>query len=126
MGAHVDPLDQQLHDPRLLGREELVPARIELEQRLPRLGLGDVVALRPRRAPGSYDDLRLPEHGAELIDLRRLDRARRDPPDRAGLWPALQHVLADVVAVEPAALAGVGRRHRRSRRPEDQPAQQRR
>ena len=40
--------------------------------------------------------------------------------------PALQHVLADVVAVEPVALAGVRRRHRRAGRPEDQPLQQRR
>ena len=31
----VDPLDQQLHDPRLLGREQLVPQRVEL-QRAPR------------------------------------------------------------------------------------------
>ena len=56
----------------------------------------------------------------------RLDLRRRHPPDRAGLRPALQHVLADVVAVEPVALAGVRRRHRRAGRPEDQPLQQRR
>ena len=31
----IDPLDQQLHDPRLLGREQLVPQRVEL-QRAPR------------------------------------------------------------------------------------------
>ena len=51
MHPHIDPLDQQLHDPRLLGREQLVPQRIELEQRLPRLVLGDVVLLGPRCAP---------------------------------------------------------------------------
>jgi hypothetical protein len=29
---HIDTLDQQLRDPRLLGREELVPQRVELLQ----------------------------------------------------------------------------------------------
>ena len=28
MHPHVDPLDQQLHDPRLLGREQLIPQRV--------------------------------------------------------------------------------------------------
>ena len=98
---HLDPLDQQLHDPRLLGREQLVPQRVELQQRLPRLVLGDVVLLGPRRAPRADDDLRLPEDAAQLVDDRRLDLGRRHPPDRARLRPALQHVLADVVAVEP-------------------------
>ena len=37
---HVDPLDQQLHDPRLRGREQLVPQRVELGERRPRLVLG--------------------------------------------------------------------------------------
>ena len=36
VSPHVDPLDQQLDDPRLLGREQLVPQRLELVQRLPR------------------------------------------------------------------------------------------
>jgi hypothetical protein len=30
MYPHVDPLDQQMHDPRLLGGEQLVPQRVEL------------------------------------------------------------------------------------------------
>jgi hypothetical protein len=33
---HVDPLDQQLDDPRLLGGEQLLPQRFELQQRLVR------------------------------------------------------------------------------------------
>jgi hypothetical protein len=32
---HIDPLDQQLHDPRLLGREQLIPQRIDLGKRRP-------------------------------------------------------------------------------------------
>jgi hypothetical protein len=53
---HVDPLDQQLHGPRLLGREQLVPQRIELQQHLPRRVLGDVVRLGSRRAPRADDE----------------------------------------------------------------------
>ena len=47
---HVDSFDLQLHDARLRGREQLVPQRVELQQRLPRLVLGDVVLLGPCRA----------------------------------------------------------------------------
>ena len=51
--ADVHPLDQQLHDARLLGGEQLVPERIEPLQRLAHLGLGDVVHLPrgPRQVP---------------------------------------------------------------------------
>lgn len=34
VGTDVHPLHQQRHDPSLLGREQLVPERIELLQRL--------------------------------------------------------------------------------------------
>ena len=122
----IHPLDQQLHDPRLLGGKELAPQRVELGERLPRLVLGDVVLLGPRGAPRPDDDLRLPEDAAQLVDHRPLDLRRRHAPDRAGVASALQDVLADVVAVEPVALPGVGRRHGGSGRPEDQPSQQRR
>ena len=54
---HVHPIDQQLHDPRLFGREELVPQRVELGEGVPSLVLGDVVLLGPRRAPRAADDL---------------------------------------------------------------------
>ena len=40
--ADIDPLDQQLDDPRLLGREQLVPERVEPLQRLAHLGLGEI------------------------------------------------------------------------------------
>ena len=42
---HIDPLDQQLDDARLLGREQLVPQRIEADQRLADLRLGDAAVL---------------------------------------------------------------------------------
>ena len=45
----------------------------------------------PRRAPGADDDLWLAEHSTQLVDDRGLDLRRRHPPDRASLWPLLQH-----------------------------------
>ena len=83
---HVNPLDQQLHDPGLLGREQLVPERVELQQRLPRLVLGDVVQLGAGRAPCPDDYLRLPEDAAQLVDDGRLDLRRRHAPDCACVY----------------------------------------
>jgi hypothetical protein len=77
---HVDPLDQQLHDPRLLGREQLIPQRVELRQRLARFVLGDVVLLGAGGAPRADDDLLLPEDTTQLVDDRRLDLRRRGKP----------------------------------------------
>ena len=42
-GADVDPLDQQLDDPRLLGREQLIPKRIEPLQRLAHIGFAETI-----------------------------------------------------------------------------------
>ena len=100
---------------------KLVPQRIELRERLPRLDLGEVVLLGPGRTPRADDDLGLPEDAAQLVDQRRLDICRRHPSGRTRLRSALQHILADVVEVEPVALACVRRRHRRPGRSEDQP-----
>jgi hypothetical protein len=122
----VDPLDQQLHDPRLLGREQLVPQGIELEQRLARRVVGDFVLLRAGCAPRANDDLRLPEDAAQLIDDRGLYLRRRHAANRARVWPTLQHILTDVVAVEPVALPRVRRRHSGAGRAENQTLQQRR
>jgi hypothetical protein len=47
---HVDPLDQEMHDPRLLGREQLGPDRGEVGEQDGDLALGDVlIALALRR-----------------------------------------------------------------------------
>ena len=45
VGAHVDALDQQLDDARLLGREQFVPERIELDERVAHLGFADVAVV---------------------------------------------------------------------------------
>ena len=88
----LDPLDQQLDDARLLGREELVPQRIELQQRV---RTSSSVIWRPARVPHArcHDDLRLAEQGAELLDHGALDLAGRHAADRAASRP-LQHRLA--------------------------------
>jgi hypothetical protein len=49
----LDPLDQQLDDARLLGREDLVPERVELKERVLDLRLGDGVVLAARGPPGA-------------------------------------------------------------------------
>ena len=82
---HVDPLDQQLHDPRLLSGEQLVPKWIELRERLPDLVLGDVVLLGPCRAPRADEYLGLTEDGAQLAEDRGGDLGLRAPTDRDAL-----------------------------------------
>ena len=74
------------------------------------VGLGDVVGVGARRLPCPRHDLRLAEHRPQLVDDGRLDLARRHPAHRARSCAVLQHGLADVVAVEPVSLAGMGRR----------------
>ena len=66
----------------------------------------------------------LAEDAAQLVDHRALDLRRGHAADRARFRPTLQHVLADVVAVEPVTLAGVRRRHRRAGWPEYQALQE--
>jgi hypothetical protein len=59
---HVDPLDEQLHDPSLLGGEQLVPDCGELGEQDGDLALGDFVLVIPLgRRPGSSDQLRRSE-----------------------------------------------------------------
>src|SRR5690606_13417092 len=83
-------------------------------------------ALRLRGLPRPRHDLRLAEHDAELVDDGRLDLTGRDAADRAGSSPVLQHGLADIIAVELVALAGVGRREGRAVGAVKQPLQERR
>jgi hypothetical protein len=63
---HVDPLDEQLHDPSLLGREQLVPDRGEVGEQDRDLALGDlVVALALRCRLGARHHL---SPGQQLLD----------------------------------------------------------
>ena len=118
----VDALDQQLDDARLLGREEFVPESIELDERVAHLGLADVAVVFARCRPGLHDHLGRAQQDANLVDDGSLDLAGRQPSDRAGFRSELLHAGGDVVAVEPALLARVGRRHGIAVRREDQAA----
>ena len=126
MLADVDALDQQLDDARLLGREQLVPERVEVLQGLPHLILAQAVDLRPfaaRHVPTTISGARSRPRTWSMT-AASISAAGSRPTGQPAVAPLLQHGLADVVAVEPAALAGVGRRHGAAGRAEDQPLQQ--
>ena len=88
MRADVNSLDQQRHDACLFGGEEYVPKRVELLQGRAGVGLGEVFGVGTCRLPGPRNNLRLAEHGAELVYDRALDLARRHATDRTCPAPA--------------------------------------
>lgn len=102
--ADVHPLDQQRHDVVLLGREEFVPQSVELLQGPASVDFGNVLRLVARRLPPARSDLRLAEHGAQLVDDGGFNLARRHAADRARSGAMLLHRLADIVPVQPPAL----------------------
>ncbi len=123
--ADIHALDQQRHDARLLGGEEFVPQRVELLECRAGVGFGDAVGVGTRRLPGSRNNLRLPKHGAKLVDDGDLNLACGHATNRTRPSSMLQHRLADIVAVQTPALAGVGRREGCAIGPKQQPLQQR-
>jgi len=108
-------------DACLLGGEDLVPDMIEMLHGTASDGFGYVVGLRTRGLPGARDDSRLTEHGAELVEDGGLDPARGHAADRARPGAMLEDGLADVVAVELAAVPGVRRREGVAVRPYSMP-----
>src|SRR5690606_5782150 len=100
VASDLDALDQKLNDARLLGREQLVPKRVEPFESLPDLGLGQSIDLRSRRPPGADDHLRGAKEAAQLVDHRALDLRGGHPRHRAGTGSALQDRLADIVPIE--------------------------
>jgi hypothetical protein len=103
VGRHLDPLDQQLDDSVLLGREQLVPQRLEGVEGIANRRLGNTSVRGPRCPPGGDNDLGLNEKAADLSHYRRLNVTSRDTTDRARIGAVLQGGLADIVAVELAA-----------------------
>ncbi len=94
--------------------------------RAPRVSASVMSSARgARRLPRARHGLRLTEHGAKLVDDGGLDLARRNSAD--GAWPGtvLQPGLADKIAIQPVALAGMRRREGGVVRSEQQPLQQR-
>ena len=120
----IDPLDEKLDDPRLLRRKQFVPERSNSTQRGPHIGFGQALDRFARAAPCLDDDFGRPKQDADLIDDDLLDLGGRNASDRAVRRSLLQDGLADVIAVEPATLAGVRRRHGDAGGTEDHPLQQ--
>jgi hypothetical protein len=79
VGDDVDPLNEKLDDPRLLGREQFIPERVEAVERLPDLSLSDLGIVLARRLPGADNDLGGLDESADLVDDRPLDLARGEP-----------------------------------------------
>ena len=83
-GDEIDPLDQQPDDARLLGREQLIPQRRELGDRLDDVALGNgLVALPLRRRPCPGDDLGRAQQVPHLRNDRLFEFRRRHAPHRA-------------------------------------------
>ena len=119
VGRDVDPLDQEPQDARLLGRVELVPDRLERAERLDDLALLELgvlsrAVLPAHRGDGPRDQLGRREQPPDLPEHEALDLAGGDRAHRAGVVAPAARPEADVVAVQPAAPARVGRRHRRA------------
>jgi hypothetical protein len=55
--GNIDPVNQQMHDPRLLGREQLVPERVKSVQRITNIGFAKAIQRSPGGAPGADVDL---------------------------------------------------------------------
>ncbi|MEG9883493.1 MAG: hypothetical protein V6Z86_02530 [Hyphomicrobiales bacterium] len=96
VAPNLDALDEELDDAGLLGREQLVPQRIQPFQGFPDLSLGQTIDLGSRRPPCADDHLRGAKEAAQLVDHRALDLGGGHAPDRAGIVAALQNRLADI------------------------------
>jgi hypothetical protein len=120
VGLDLYPLDQELDNARLFGREQLVPDRVEFGERAADLLLGDTGVLATRCLPGAHNDLRRADEHSDAIDNGSLDLGGGNPADRAGLRSSFDHTGRDVIAIEPAAAARIliGRRQRAPVRPE--------
>ena len=106
MHPHVDPLDQKLHDPRLLGREQFVPQWVELRERLSRLVLGDFILLGSRGARcarRSHSALIMCTSFGITVSIRHLCRRDRNADAQAFGGPPMDTIRTIVVA---AGIAG--------------------
>ena len=106
---HVDPLDEELDDPRLLGGEQLVPDRGEVGEQDRDLALGDLVLALPlRRRPGPRDQLRCSQQLLHVVEHRALDIGGRHARHRAGVVAVRDRLAGHVVAVDAARAGGCG------------------
>ena len=90
VGRHLDPLDQQPQDARLLGRVELIPDRIESAERLDHFALVDQwvlgrTVLPARCGDGPRDELGRREQPTHLPEDQSLHLAGSNRAHRAGV-----------------------------------------
>jgi hypothetical protein len=96
---HVDPLDQELDDPRLLGREQLVPYRGELGEKDGDLALSDLLIAFPLcGGPGPGNQLRRSEQLLDAVEDRALYVGRRHARNRAAFVPGTSAQLGSPAA----------------------------
>jgi len=117
VGRDVDPLNQEPHDARLLGRVELVPDRLERPEGFDDIALLELGVLRgavlpAHRGDGPRHQLGRRQQPPDLPEDEALHLAGCDRAHRAGVVASAAGAEADVVAIEPTPPARVGRRHR--------------
>ena len=125
----LNPLHQQPHDPRLLGREQLAPQRgrgcLTHPGPHPRSGPATLHPAPRARCPTTISGCRssaLIWPTTAVFDLRR-----RHPPHCLGTGcVTLQHMLRHVVAIQPPPSSRVCGRQRSTIRAKQQPLRQRR
>ena len=76
---NFNPLDQQLKNPGLLIREELIPNRIHILKSLPDLVFRYCLVLFVGFTPGGDDDFRRTEQATNMINDVSLDFTCREP-----------------------------------------------
>ncbi|WP_287179231.1 hypothetical protein, partial [Mesorhizobium sp.] len=96
LDGDIHPLDQKLDDAGLLGREELIPEWIQLNEGFTDLGFSDVGIVLSRGHPGLYDHLGCSKQRPKLVDDRSLDLAGRHTADRACLRSELLHARGEL------------------------------
>jgi hypothetical protein len=99
--GYVHPRNEQLNDPRLLGREQFVPDLGKAVQMFPDLALGQTFECLLGCAPGGNDDLGRLDEKLDLVDDGGLDLGRRNAPDRAAVRDAgTDGVGREIVAID--------------------------
>ena len=107
----------------MLGRKELIPKRVERLERAADLGLGHAFDGLAGAAPGLDDDFRGKKQNSHLVDHDLLDLGGRNARNGTIARALLKDGLAQIVAVEPAILPCVRRRHGDAGGTEDDPLQ---
>src|SRR5581483_10320604 len=124
VGVDFNPLDEKLHDARLLGWKEFIPNRIESLKRLPYFSLRNVIHRLPCRSPGANNNFGSAKQCAKLVDDRVFDLGSWHAANGTGCAVAFQRIGRDVIAIELSVATRVRRSHGDTVRPENQSLEQ--